>query len=112
MLTQADLTTGPFRYEKTSNHIGKLNFTNWTHDSETYTGTFTLTFTSDKAGTFYKNYTGTYQGYISGSFVILGMDAVGRRWRGEKPCASSLGKTLDSVSTAKAWMSGRPGSST
>jgi hypothetical protein len=78
VVTNADLTTGPFRYEKTAQNIGKLDFTNWTEDTETYTGTFTLTFTSATAGTFYKNYSGTYTGYISGTFVILSMDVAGR----------------------------------
>ena len=77
-LTNADLTTGPFRYERTAENTGVLDFTNWTDDSETYTGTFTLTFTSATAGTFYKDYKGTYTGYISGTFVIHAMDASGR----------------------------------
>lgn len=79
-LTNADLTTGPFRYEKTSENIGKLSFTNWIDGPETYTGLFTMTFTSATEGTFYKSYSGhtpmgSYSGYISGSFLISAMDA-------------------------------------
>ncbi len=77
ILTNATLTTGPFRYVKASANVGKLNFTNWTHDSETYTGSFRLTFTSATGGTFHKNYTGTYNGYISGTFVVTAMDVPG-----------------------------------
>ena len=76
-LSKDDLTTGPFRYSKPAPDTGVLSFTNWQHSGETYTGSFTLYFTSASEGTFYKDYTGSFTGYISGTFRITAMDVPG-----------------------------------
>ncbi len=70
-LGEADLTSGSFRYAKSGENEGRLSFRNW----DKYSGVFILTFTSRSGGTFLKNYTGPYKGYISGTFSIPNMDA-------------------------------------
>ena len=75
ILNQDALTRGAFRYYSQSKpDIGVLRFTRWNEGSGTYSGTFTMKFSSAKRGTFYKAYTGTYKGFISGPFEIIGMD--------------------------------------
>lgn len=99
-LSKEDLTTGPFRYEKTGENTGDLWFTNWNEGSETYTGVFKLTFRSATSGTFHKTYTGTYTGYILGNFVISAMDAT------EPPLASAKTVRMESGEVAKFMLKG------
>lgn len=76
-LRHADLTTGPFRYRKTGADTCVLGFTNWMEGDGTYSGSYQLTFTSWTTGTYYKPYTGTFNGYIRGTFELLAVAAVG-----------------------------------
>ena len=52
-------------YEKVSANAGEIDYS-----ASGYTGTYTLTFTSANAGTFYSTYTGPYSGFTSGTFTI------------------------------------------
>ena len=72
--TSDAMKAGAYRYTKSSANVGKLEYFNEVSGSETYSGTVTLTFTSTTAGTFYDEYTGSYTGYVKGTFKILAMD--------------------------------------
>ena len=76
-LKQADLTTGPFRYQNTGSDTCRLNFTDWEEGDGTYSGSFRLKFTSWTEGTYFKPYTGTYNGFVRGTFKLLAVAVVG-----------------------------------
>lgn len=93
-LTAAELTSGPFKYKKTAANVGQLNFTDWSEGKETYTGSFELTFTSADGGTFYKTYSGSYTGFISGDFKITLMDDPRKPVAKSKTVSTKKGKKV------------------
>ena len=74
-LTAADFKGPVFSYKKVSKNTGVITFSKWVQGSEVYSGTFTLDFESRTSGTSREDYTGSYAGFIDGTFEIKNLDS-------------------------------------
>ena len=74
-LTAADFKGPVFSYKKVSKNTGVITFSEWVQGAEVYSGTFTLDFESRTSGTSREDYTGSYAGFIDGTFEIKNLDS-------------------------------------
>lgn len=74
-LTAADFKGPVFSYKKVSKNTGVITFRKWVQGSEVYSGTFTLDFETRTSGTSREDYTGSYAGFIDGTFEITNLDS-------------------------------------